>query len=296
MLLLMSTSDKIRLVTSSGAAVHTHSSYMDADLSAGVMQNDTMAPGRLNTNISSATTTDIVGAPGSDVVRNVKTLHIRNTDGSLSCSVSVLHTDGTTTSTLHSELLLPGESLEYIEGIGFFKLKADTDPRLINVSVADQAIGASTTAYLTGSSLAIPQTLLKAGIVLRWQVSVGKSSAATATETIAIRFGTAATASDTARNSFTGDTETAAADEAIDTIQATIRGPIGASCVVEAFWMRDSNLNTTGFSNTTRKAQVRVATSAAFDITAATYVGLSIQTGASHSLTVRQVVSEMLIP
>jgi hypothetical protein len=282
-------------VTSSAGSVHVHGSWIDGALSGGVLQNN-MTPGRANTVITTATTTDIIPAPDANVCRNVKTLHIRNADTSNTISVTVKHTDGTVAVELHSETLKAGESLEYIDGIGFFKLEMKATGTLLNASTADQSIGASTTAYLAGSSLVLP-TNLKVGTVLRWTIQLEKTAAATATETIALRFGTTGTTSDTARNTFTGDTETAAADKAVDYIQAIIRGPIGSSCIVEAFWMRDHDLSTTGFSNTARKALVRQATSAAFDITpSGTIAGISIQTGASHALTVRQVVAEMLRP
>lgn len=295
MILLLSTTDKLQIVTDAAATVHVHVSWMDAALSSGTIQNNTMQPGRANTVITTATTTDVAGAPGANKVRNVKTVHIRNADATLSVGIAVQHTDGTNAVQLHGDLLAPGEALEYIEGIGFFRIKRDMG-KLLNASIADQSIGASTTAYLLGSALTIPQALLKSGTILRWTVVLTKTAASTATQSIAVRFGTTGTVSDTAQNTFTGDTETAAADEAVDYIQAVIRGPIGASCIVEAMWMRDDNLSTTGFSNTARKAQVRLSTSAAFDITAATYAGVSITTGASHSLTVRQVIAEMLLP
>lgn len=295
MILLFSTTDKLQVVTDAAATVHAHVSWMDATLSGGTIQNNTMQPGRSNTIITTATTTDVAASPGTNKVRNVKTVHIRNADATLSVGVVVQHTDGTNTVQLHGDILAPGEAMEYIEGIGFFRIKRD-QAKLLNASTANQSIGASTTAYLSGSALTIPQALLKAGTVLRWTVVLSKTAASTAQESIAIRFGTTATTSDAAQNTFTGDTETAAADDAVDYIQAIVRGPIGASCIVEALWMRDDNLSTTGFSNTARKAQVRLSTSSAFDITTAAYVGVSITTGTSHSLTVRQVVAEMLLP
>ncbi len=292
MLLLASTSDKIQVVTDTAANVDVHASY--ADYNGTVVSVD-----RKNTAIASATTTDVVTSPGSGVFRNVKTLIIRNRHASLSVLIVVKHTDGTTVAELESCTLAPGEELIFAEGIGWVtRLNPTTTGTKLNSSTADQSIGASATAYLTGSALVLPPSAyLKVGTILRWTVVLAKTAAATATETIAIRFGVNGTTGDTARNSFTGDTETAVADEAVDTITAIIRGPIGASCVVEAAWMRNDNLTTTGFSNTARKAQVRLVTSAAFDITpAGTIAGLSIATGASHALTIRQVIAEMLTP
>jgi hypothetical protein len=289
MLLFPSTTDKLQLVTGAAATVDVHASWVD-------ISGSTVTHGKTNTAISTATTTDIVAAPAASTTRNIQSLFIRNKDAALSVDVTVVYNQNGTSFELYKTTLAPGNTLEFIEGVGFFVLTAAPTAGSINSSTADQAIGASVTAYLTGSALRLPSTL-KAGTVLQWTVMLAKTAAAIAVETITVRFGINQSTSDTARNTFTGDTETAIADEAMDYIQATIRGPIGASCVVEATWVRDNNLTTTGFSNTARKAQVRQATSAAFDITpAGTFAGICIATGASHALTIRQVVAEMVVP
>ena len=292
MIPLLATTDIIRTTTSSAAALDIVLHYVEAVSSSGAFAGG----GRAVAALSSATSNDTLAGPGGSNFRTLKTGSWRNKDASLSVDVTVAYrVAGPTDYELHKVTLDPGHTLEYIEGIGFFTLKPDT-PRtgLRNVSTADQSIGASTTAYLTGSAILLPNPV-KAGMVLRWTYQVAKTAAATATRSITTRFGTGASTSDTARNTFTGDTETAAADEAIERVIATIRGPIGASCIVEAVWVSDDNLTTTGFSNTARKAQVRQATSSGFDITpAGTYAGLAIATGASHSLTIRQVQAELL--
>lgn len=293
MIYLPNTTDKLQLVTSAAATVDVQANYVDAAAS-------TLAAsgaGRQNTAISSAATTDVLAAPAASTTRTAKQITVRNKDASLSCDVTVLYNANGTTFELHKVTLQPGWMLMYIEGIGFFT-NTITAARggLKNVSVADQSIGASVTAYITGSGILLPASgSLIAGMVLRWTLHVAKTAAATATQTLAVRFGTGQSTSDTARNSFTLDTETAAADEAIYEVFATIRGPITSSCIVEASCRIDDNLSTTGFSNTARKSQIRQATSSAFNITpAGTYAGLSIATGASHALTVRQVHAELL--
>lgn len=291
MIYLPNTTDKLDLVTSAAASIDVNANYVDAAAS-------TLAAsgaGRNNTAITTATTTDILAAPASSTTRTCKQLTIRNKDAALTCDVTVRYNANGTAYELHKATLQPGWMLMYIEGIGFFTNKNTTATGgFKNVSVADQTIGASATAYLTGSAILLPSTLV-AGMALRWTIQLAKTAASTATRTIAVRFGTGASTSDTSRNSFTGDTETAAADEAIETVIATIRGPINSSCIVEATWASNDNNTTTGFSNTARKAQIRQATSSAFDITpAGTYAGLSIATGASHSLTIRQVFAELL--
>jgi hypothetical protein len=112
MLILSSTSDKLQLSLGSAGTIDVHASWMDNVAGA-------VGPGRTNTpTISTATTVDIVPAPAAGTQRNVKTLHVRNR-GAAANTVTVLHTDGTVTVSLHSVILLPGSTLEYIDEVGF---------------------------------------------------------------------------------------------------------------------------------------------------------------------------------
>ena len=104
MLLLTSTSDLVRVVTTAAADIEVHASWVDNNAG-------TITPGRQNTAIATATTTTVVPSPAGGVQRNVKALQITNNDASLSCFVEVLHTDGTTPSELMGVTLLPGENL-----------------------------------------------------------------------------------------------------------------------------------------------------------------------------------------
>jgi hypothetical protein len=285
MLLLTSTSDKIQVTTGAAATIDVHASYMDFD-------GTNVTPGRKNTPITTATTTDVVLAPLTSVFRNVKSLTVANKDV-VSCACTVKHTDGTNTPTLFSATLAPGDMIEFVDGVGFVVRPAYATSQLQNVSTADQSPTAATLTYLTGSLIALPRTA-QVGSIYRWKVHLAKSAAGTGTTSFDIRFGTNGTTADTARCS-TGalDTETAIADEMVAEIWATVRGPIGASCIVQSSWMFDDNLTTTGFSNTARKSQVKAVQSAAFDITpTGTKVGLTITSGAADVVTIRQVTAE----
>lgn len=112
MLLLTSTNDRLQIITSSAATIDVHASWVDT--SAG-----TITPGRTNTIINSATTTSVAGAPAASTQRNVKTLHVRNVHASLSCDITVQHTDGTVVSQLYKATLPPGSALEYTDQGGF---------------------------------------------------------------------------------------------------------------------------------------------------------------------------------
>ena len=104
MIILASTADLVRVVTSHAALVEVHASYVD-------LNGTTVTPGRLNTMISTATTTTVVASPASSTVRNIKHLNITNDHASQSCIVTVEHSDGTTIIELMSFTLLPGENM-----------------------------------------------------------------------------------------------------------------------------------------------------------------------------------------
>lgn len=105
MINLTSTSDLIRVVTSSASQIEVHASYVDFNGTA-------VTPGRTNTpHITTATTTTVVPSPGSSVQRNLKHLNITNDHASVACIITVEHTDGTTAEELISVTLLSGENM-----------------------------------------------------------------------------------------------------------------------------------------------------------------------------------------
>ena len=108
MIILASTSDLIRVVTSHAAQVEVHASFVD-------LSGTTVTPGRTNTLITTATTTTIVASPAASTVRNIKHLNITNDHASQSCIVTVEHSDGTTIIELMSFTLLPGENMIFNE-------------------------------------------------------------------------------------------------------------------------------------------------------------------------------------
>lgn len=111
-LLTNSGTDKLQLTTSSTANVDVHASW--ADLLSGAV-----TPGRTNTTISSATTTDIVATPAASTQRTVKTLHIRNRHATTANTVTVLYNANGTTYQLFSLTLAAGETLHYDESAGW---------------------------------------------------------------------------------------------------------------------------------------------------------------------------------
>lgn len=109
MLNLSSTSDIIRVITASAASIEVHASWVD-------LSGTTVTPGSLNTpNITTATTTTVVAAPGASTVRNVKALYMTNVSASASTRVAVEHFDGTNAVEMMGFILLPGENMTFDE-------------------------------------------------------------------------------------------------------------------------------------------------------------------------------------
>lgn len=103
-MLLLTTTDSIRVVTSAAADIEVYASYMD-------LNGTTVTPGRsMPASIVSAATTTVVSAPGAGV-RNVKYLNITNNHASQACQVSVEIFDGSAALELREVTLLPGENL-----------------------------------------------------------------------------------------------------------------------------------------------------------------------------------------
>jgi len=124
MILLTATTDKVQLITSAAVAIDVHASYMDAsNADPPVVKGSTS--GRQNTAINSAgATTDIVAAPAASTVRNVKGITARNKDATTACDVTVQFNQNATLFELFKVTLLAGETLEFVEGVGFFVVKS----------------------------------------------------------------------------------------------------------------------------------------------------------------------------
>ena len=159
-----------------------------------------------------------------------------------------------------------------------------------NSSTADQSVGASTTAYLTGSLINIPSSGVHVGSTFTWKVTMSKTAAGTVANTFDVRVGTNGTAADTSRLSFAMSTETAAADTAVVTITATVRSVSSTSTWAGNYSMLH-NLSTTGFDSALSAKTINVTSGTFDDTTAGLKVGVSITTGASYALTIQQVIA-----
>jgi hypothetical protein len=156
MLILSLTTDKVSLITSSTADIDVVANYIDRNQSTGIVG---LADRQL-TAINTATTTDVVAVPGATTTRNVKTLFIRNKHASASNDVTVQLNANAVLYTLYKVTLLAGETLLYIDTIGFIKW---SDPTLLQrsfVTTAD-SVHATAATFATITGLSCPG--LKAG-------------------------------------------------------------------------------------------------------------------------------------
>jgi hypothetical protein len=283
MLNLASTSDALQVVTGQAVAVDVHTSWVD-------YASGTTTPGRTNTAITTATTTSIAGSPAASTTRNVRSVFIRNKDASLSVDVTVRHTDGTTIIECIKITLAAGDTLEFTEGTGLWKIANPINAPASNYITSDQTINASTTAYVAGSDVhASAGRPFKAGTIIRWWVFLSKTAAGVAARTLDVRFGTAGTTADTSRGNL-AVTPTAAIDSGLYLVSVTFRS-IGASgvCAIAVDLLHKGA--TTGLSNGTAIGGIANAT---FDNTSTSLIaGLSITTGASEVLTITQVNTEV---
>jgi hypothetical protein len=159
-----------------------------------------------------------------------------------------------------------------------------------NANIADVVANAADT-YLTGSALLIPTDGLKAGTVARWRFFLTKTAAGVAAPVWSVRVGVAGTTGDTARLTFTGPAQTAAADTAEVIIEAVLRN-IGAAGVLAGGLTLNHNLAATGFAN--QGAVVLQNTSAGFDTTPANLIlGVSVDPGAAGVWTHQLVRAEL---
>jgi hypothetical protein len=112
MINLVSTTDKLQVVTAQAVPIDVHVSWVD-------LAGTTVTPGRTNTAITTATTTDIVAAPPASTQRNVKTINIHNKHATDSCDVTVNYNVSGTLTQLYKATIRAGEVMQYVEGVGW---------------------------------------------------------------------------------------------------------------------------------------------------------------------------------
>lgn len=279
MLQLAATTDKLDLISSAAQALDVHVSYVDYAASAAT-------PGRQNTAIATATTTDIVAAPAASTYRRVKVMAMRN-KGSAQQVVTLRFNQNGTAYELYKANLNPNDVLVFMEGVGF-TVQNYVRGLYRNIAVADQALTASVLAYVASSSLDFSN--LKVGTVFEWDIILSKTAAGIAAQTFDIRTGTTQTTADSARSSgFTTGTQTGVADVAEVNLRAVVT-VVNASGTIIAEMDLKHNLASTGFAPT--PCVVQVGTGTLFDTTATgQFIGICTTPGAAAVTTVKQCVA-----
>lgn len=119
-MIILASTDALRITTSTTAAVVVHATWVDKVLATGVITE-----GRTNTNISSVVTdSTIVAAPASGSVRNIKTLTVFDEAGAN--TVSVNHYDGSVASEMYEAALSAESGFQYNDCAGWSNLGAVT--------------------------------------------------------------------------------------------------------------------------------------------------------------------------
>lgn len=147
-------------------------------------------------------------------------------------------------------------------------------------------------AYVSSSSILIPQARMGAGVAYYCRMMLTKTAAGIATPTYTLRYGTAGTAGDAARCSFTQTSaQTAAADTAWIELLGTFR-VFSSVAVIVATIRVTHDLASTGF--VARAGYVQNVVSGTFDATVAnSKIGMSINGGASASWTLQQCIAQL---
>ncbi len=155
-MLLLTSTDKIQLVTSAAVPVDTVASWVDASNNAAppVVQ-DPM--GTQVAAITTAATTDIVAAPAANEIRNVKEMMVRNKSAGTPVDVTVVFNRSATGYELIKATLMPGETLEYVQGVGFFVAATS---RLVALKRVTADVTNATTSFADVTGLTVP---VKAG-------------------------------------------------------------------------------------------------------------------------------------
>lgn len=287
MLNLAATTDRVQVVTGQAVPVDVTSDWVDYS---GSGSSSVTTPGNTGTAITAAGTYDIVPAPAASVYRNVRQMTIRNRDAVLSVDVTVRRIIGAATLECVRMTLTAGDTLQYAESYGFFKVANPVSPPNASYTTADQVIAAATTAYVVASDIrSSAGRPFRVGTTLQWKIWLSKTAAGIAARTLDVRFGLAGSTADTSRASF-AVTPTAVVDAGQYLVMATFR-TIGATGVVSIGAILLHNGATTGLST---GAAANSLTNATFDNSnVALVAGISITTGAAEVLTITQVNSEV---
>ncbi len=154
MIFLAATTDLFSVISSTAATLDVNCNYIDAVTTTLSISGS----GKQNTAISSATTTTVLAAPAASTTRTLKQMSIRNKHASLACDVTFQFNQNATLFELYKATLQPGQTLQYIESLGFSVLTPTSwIDRLIVMAADSVHATAATFANVTGMTQAMLQ-------------------------------------------------------------------------------------------------------------------------------------------
>jgi hypothetical protein len=286
-IILATTSDKLTIDISANANVDTFCNYMETQSNA--LSAAGNEPHNFTTSGSGST---LLASPASSTIRYLKNAFIANKDTANTTTVTIKWTNGTTTVVLGSFRLAPGDLLEFIDGMGWFVVSANT-AALRNQSTSSVSASFASEAYLVGSAITLPSSAPQVGTEYRCRFDMTKTAAGVATPIIKVYFGTLGTTGDTALATLTFSAGTAATDTGVFEVIVNFDSVgSGTSAVVKATCRLNSQ-PTTGLSSLLKAV---TATSAGFNsTTAGAIMGVSFNGGSSFSGTCTKVRSELVV-
>jgi len=295
--LQVNSTDLLRLITSATCDLDCAVSYIEATQASPPVPD---WPQTQFTNITTATTTTILGAPTSGTdIRKIKAVSIVNVHASAAVTIRVvIERSGPVTWDIFNTIVLqPGESLTFTENLGWIHNKAEISVPVGSTNLllgADQALGAADV-YLNNSVLKLdglgPPLI---GRTYHWRMIIVKTAVGTATPILNVRVGTAGAVGDTARVTFTWGAGTANIDRGEMEVDVAFIA-VGASAILRAKANWTTNTEAVGLSANVKALQP--ADSATFDSTIAnSLIGLSYNAGTSgaHTLEFMKAYTDQL--
>jgi hypothetical protein len=145
--------DKLQLITDGAQTLDVQTSYIDYLTTTSPLTPS--PPSRTNTEISSATTTDIIATPSQNYVRVVKGFTVRNHDTTPNV-VTVQYNANGTLSEMRKTFLYPGCTLQWSEDEGFDYLGTPDGSKIVMVLDSDFSTPADLTAYVAIPDFSFP--------------------------------------------------------------------------------------------------------------------------------------------
>jgi hypothetical protein len=140
-MILELTTDTLELVSGTAADLDVTACWVDA-------ASGTLAPsgaGMQSTAVTTATTATILAAPASGQRRTLSYLCVRNKDAADTTLVTIQTDRNATNVEQYKISMAPGDTLEFMDGLGWFHLRPSTQV----ASGADMEAGASLVTYVT---------------------------------------------------------------------------------------------------------------------------------------------------